>query len=251
MPDSLDAVVRIAAAQLIGVGKDRDVVPAGPFTGLLVRDRPAFLSYAVAASPGAPVDGDVTESLATLTAAFSPAPVRFELIDEASPGAVDVLTSAGARVVGRYPLLTLDVAEMVEPVVPQGVDVHRATTKQHAIDGQTVVNAAYGATMDENPDAPGDPVDGGCVLATVDGRPAATAFWTPVVDGVTEVAGVGTVPEFRNRGLGTLVSAHAVREAATAGATLVWLTPGDDGADRIYRRIGFSPTANAVHLESN
>jgi hypothetical protein len=45
------------------------------------------------------------------------------------------------------------------------------------------------------------------------------------------------------------VTAHTVRAAATlAGVTLPWLTPGDSGADRVYRRIGFSPVATAVHL---
>jgi predicted GNAT family acetyltransferase len=77
----------------------------------------------------------------------------------------------------------------------------------------------------------------------------AVASWTPVADGVTEIVGVATLPGFRRRGIGALVTAHTVRAAATlAGVTLPWLTPGDNGADRVYRRIGFSPAATAVHL---
>jgi predicted GNAT family acetyltransferase len=73
-----------------------------------------------------------------------------------------------------------------------------------------------------------------------------------VADGVTEIAGVATVSEYRKRGLGALVTAVAVQAAAErAGVTLAWLTPGSDGADRIYRSVGFEPVATAVHLTLN
>ena len=86
---------------------------------------------------------------------------------------------------------------------------------------------------------------------TRNGHPAASAVWTGVADSVTEIAGVATLPSARNRGLGSLVTAAATRAAADlAGATLAWLTPGHDGADRIYRRLGFAPTATAVHLST-
>ena len=93
-----------------------------------------------------------------------------------------------------------------------------------------------------------DPADGGSVLATLDGEPVATAAWTAVAGGVTEIVGVATLAAHRSRGLGGLVTAHAVLAAAEAGGALPWLTPGDDGADRVYRRLGFTPVATAVHL---
>ena len=70
-----------------------------------------------------------------------------------------------------------------------------------------------------------------------------------MADGVTEVAGVGTIHSHRRRGLGAIATAYATQQAfELAGATLAWLTPGDDGADRIYRRLGYAPKATAVHL---
>jgi predicted GNAT family acetyltransferase len=94
-----------------------------------------------------------------------------------------------------------------------------------------------------------EPSNGASVLVRLDGVPVATAGWTAVADGVTEIAGVGTLHSHRRRGLGAIATAFATQQAfELAGATLAWLTPGDDGADRVYRRLGYTPKATAVHL---
>jgi GNAT superfamily N-acetyltransferase len=240
--------VRIAAAQLSGLSRGRTVVAAPPFTGLLTPGGAAFNNYAVAERPGSPVH-DVGDALAVLGGAFAPNPVRFELIDEASPGAVEALLEAGLEETGRFPLLTLDTAKLIMPDTPEGVTVRVSATLRDAIDAEAVAGAAFGMSDGREPTEPGDAAGGGSVLARVGGRAVATAFWTPVADGVTEIAGVATLAEFRNRGLGALATAAAVRAATDrAGVTLAWLTPGNDGADRVYRRVGFVRTATAVHL---
>jgi ribosomal protein S18 acetylase RimI-like enzyme len=248
VPDSARLAARIAAAQLSGLSRNRTVVAASPFTGLLKPGPASFMSYAVAEKPGQAVR-ELGDSLDILRAAFAPIEVRFELIDEACPGAVEALLAAGLTATGRYPLLTLETENLLLTEAPEGATVHVAESKQDAIDAQRVASAAFDSPMDEDPPAPGDPRDGGCVVARMDGKVVATAFWTSVADGVSEIAGVATTPEYRNRGLGALVTAEAVRAAVErAGVRLVWLTPGHDGADRIYRRAGFTPTAHAVHL---
>lgn len=246
---SNDLAVWIAAAQLTGLSRVRTVVPAPPFTGLIKPGAPAFVNYAVAAKPGEPVD-KLGDALDELRAAFPPGPIRFELIDEACPGAVAALEAAGLTVIGRYPVLTLEVADLRMPTTPGGATVEVSKTKQDAVDADRVANTAFGSPAGD-PDAPGDPASGGSVLARVNGEPAAAAFWTAVADGVTEIAGVATLEEYRGRGLGALVTAAAVQAAVElTGVSLAWLTPGHDGADRIYRRVGFTPTAHAVHLSS-
>jgi GNAT superfamily N-acetyltransferase len=233
---------------LAGLSRNRTVVAASPFTGLLMPGAAGFMSYAVAEKPGQPVR-ELGDSLDILRAAFAPIEPRFELIDEACPGAVEALLAAGLTATGRYPLLTLETENLIIPKSPPGVTVHVAESKEDAIDAQRVASEAFDSPMDGDPPAPGDPRDGGCVVARMDGEVVATAFWTSVADGVSEIAGVATSPGHRNRGLGTLVTAEAVRAAVElAGVRLAWLTPGHDGADRIYRRVGFTPTAHAVHL---
>src|SRR5689334_19113236 len=99
--------VRIAAAQLTGLSRVRTVVPAPPLTGLIKPGAPEFANYVVAQRPGEPIT-DRGDSLEVLRAAFPPGPIRFELIDEVCPGAVEALEAAGLTVIGRYPLLTLE-----------------------------------------------------------------------------------------------------------------------------------------------
>jgi GNAT superfamily N-acetyltransferase len=239
---------RIAAAQLSGLSRVRTVVTAPPFAGLLKPDGPTYLSSVVAEKPGQPVT-DLGDSLDVLRAAFEPMPLRFELIDEACPGAVEALLAAGLTADARYPVLTLATEHLVLPDTPPGITVHVAETRQDAMDSLRVASAAFGSPVEGDPPAPGDPQDGGAVVARLDGTAVATASWTSVANGVTEIGGVATSAGFRNRGLGALVTAEAVRAAVDlAGVQLAWLTPGHDGADRIYRRVGFRPTAHAVHL---
>lgn len=63
-------------------------------------------------------------------------------------------------------------------------------------------------------------------------------------DGIAQVEDVGTVPEFRNRGLGSAVVLWAVAEARAAGADLVFLNAdADDWPVELYGRLGFDELA--------
>lgn len=248
MPQDDPAPVRIAAAQLAGLSRQRTVVAAPPFTALLTPGAGAYANYAVIATPGRRVD-DLGDSLATLRAAFAPDPPRFELVDEAGPGAVEALLAAGAQETGRYAVLTLDASAPVMPDAPPGASVEVVRSAAQAREAQQVANAAFRMEIASDPGVPGEPPEGGCALVRLGGRAVSVAYWTAVADGVTEIAGVATLPDVRGRGLGTFVTASAVRSACElAGVTLAWLTPGGEGADRVYRRVGFQPTAHAVHL---
>lgn len=48
------------------------------------------------------------------------------------------------------------------------------------------------------------------MLVRTGGEPVAMAAWTAAADGVTEIVGVGTLPDFRRRGFGPLATAHTV-----------------------------------------
>lgn len=243
----MDIPTRIATAQVTGLRRVRRVVEAPPFVALLTSSGPGWLSYAAAGHPGRPVL-EVASALPVLRAAFGRTRLRFELVAEASPGAAEALLAAGLVVTRQYPLLTADVDEVEQPRAAEGVAVSVVGTRQEAVQASAVATAVFGQEI-ESDERPVEPAQGGSVLARVGGEPAAVASWTVVADGVTEIVGVATLPQYRRRGLGGLVTAHAVRAAADlAGVTLPWLTPGDQGADRVYRRIGFTRAATAVHL---
>ncbi|WP_199441321.1 GNAT family N-acetyltransferase [Umezawaea beigongshangensis] len=247
MTSPAQLAVRIAAAQLTGLSADRRVVPAGPFTGLLVVDGPEFLSCAVAARPGEPVT-ELGSCLDVLRPEFAPGPVRFELVDEACPGAAEALVAAGATVSARVPLMTVDPESVSAPAVPPGVRVEFVRTAEDHGAATAVANVAFGVQLDQPARTPPPPEEGGSVLARLHGTPVAVASWTRIADEVGEVVGVAVLPGHRRTGLGALITAHATVAAGLAGARLAWLTPGDDGAARLYESVGYRTTATAVHL---
>lgn len=247
----MDIGARIARAQLAGLAASRRQIVAGPLTGLLHDDDTWYLSGMVATEPGEPFDQDaVPEALAIIRRAFS-AEGRWlsaELIDEASPGLADVLEANGMTIASRPPLLVVESPGLSEPDLPAGVTAQVVGSEEEQAEANAVSVEAY-----ESEDAAvafePDPANGGGILLRVDGVPVATATWGAVSDGVTEIAGVSTIHSHRRRGLGAIATAYATRQAfELAGATLAWLTPGDDGSDRIYRRLGYAPKATAVHL---
>ncbi|MFB7128888.1 MULTISPECIES: GNAT family N-acetyltransferase [Streptomycetaceae] len=66
---------------------------------------------------------------------------------------------------------------------------------------------------------------------------------------VTEVAGVGTLPSARRRGLGLAVTAALVEHARANGVRTVFLSAADEDVARIYRRAGFRTFATALIAE--
>lgn len=242
---------RIARAQVDGLGRSRRQIVAGALSGMLHDRDDWYLSTMVAAEPGQPFDPEeIPGSLAIIRQAFG-AEGRWlsaELVDEANPGLADALEANGMTIVSRLPLLVVEPADLAVPEIPAGVTVKVVESEADQKLADAVSSAAYempGAGFAFKP----DPADGGAVLVYADDVPVATAAWTAVADEVSEVAGVGTAHSHRRRGFGGLATAYATLKAfELGGATLAWLTPGDDGADRVYRRLGYAPKATAVHL---
>lgn len=83
----------------------------------------------------------------------------------------------------------------------------------------------------------------GCavLLLTVDGEPAAVARRASAGDGCY-LSSIATRPAFRGRGLGSLVTMLAARDAVASGNRLIHLAVdvGNDAAVRLYERLGFA-----------
>jgi ribosomal protein S18 acetylase RimI-like enzyme len=84
-------------------------------------------------------------------------------------------------------------------------------------------------------------------LARVDGWPAAVAKRS-TTDGISCLSSIGTRPSLRRRGLGSMVTAIAVREAVAAGSELTYLKvdAANEDAQRLYRRLGFVAVAGRI-----
>lgn len=81
--------------------------------------------------------------------------------------------------------------------------------------------------------------------AVEDGVVLSSGMHVPVGD-VTEVAGVGTLPAARRRGLGLAVTAALVTDAVASGVSTVFLSAGDEEVARVYARLGFAPVGTAL-----
>jgi ribosomal protein S18 acetylase RimI-like enzyme len=86
-------------------------------------------------------------------------------------------------------------------------------------------------------------VEAGTVwLATVGGRTVGVARsvvtdeWAGPAVGVF---GVGVLPEYRRRGIGSALTSHLVAEGFAAGAKFAHLNPDTEEARRLYERLGF------------
>lgn len=69
----------------------------------------------------------------------------------------------------------------------------------------------------------------------------------PVVVGdevISEIVGVGTLPDYRGRGLGAAITAALVADARQE-CSLVFLSAGDDDSARVYERLGFAQVGTA------
>jgi ribosomal protein S18 acetylase RimI-like enzyme len=219
-----------------------DVVQTPPFTCFFhPRDALRFFNYAI---PDKPVGGDLAGPLAELRAAFHERErlPRFEYVEGFAPDLATALEQAGFELELRAPVMTASTTEIEPPPEIPGLEIVPGEQDWRAY--ITVGQRAFGAG--DEPEASDEEVeerrnrrDGVQLLGLLDGEPVAVAAATPPLDGLSEVAGIGTLEHARRRGIAGAMTAAAAREAGTKGAELVFLSPGSDAAQSVYARVGF------------
>lgn len=223
-----------------------DVERIGPFRLFFRRDSDMpEISYA------RPVRGEregTLDEIAAARAAFVARGrrPRWEYLEELNPELGALLTQAGFPAPTPRPLQVVT-KERFRPERSPLAEV-RPITLEEAQATDAVLAAAYG----------GDPAEatgellrgmlerGACVMAAfVDGKPVAAGLHTPVGQ-TTEVAGIGTAPEWRRKGLAGAVTSALVTDAFARGCTCVFLSAGDESIARIYGRLGFEQVGTAL-----
>ncbi|MFE0464364.1 GNAT family N-acetyltransferase [Kitasatospora sp. NPDC058965] len=81
--------------------------------------------------------------------------------------------------------------------------------------------------------------DGGCAGGALCSAPAV---------GTCELAGVGTRPAFRGRGIAGAVTAALAGTMFDRGADSVWLEYSGEGSRRVYERVGFRPAGTRLYM---
>ncbi|MBA3410506.1 MAG: GNAT family N-acetyltransferase [Geodermatophilaceae bacterium] len=188
-------------------------------------------------------------------------PRAFEWVAETARSMRAAATRSGLSVVDG-PLLV--VADPVDVMLPGGVRLFLVGADEPRLEDYLQLAAQAFSEADDT-DGPGRPMpnptdaavthlrtrigDGRTVLmAAMSGdRVLAVGSHHPVVVGeevISEIVGVGTLPDYRGRGLGAAVTAALVADARQE-CSLVFLSAGDDDSARVYERVGFAQVGTA------
>jgi drug/metabolite transporter (DMT)-like permease/GNAT superfamily N-acetyltransferase len=174
------------------------------------------------------------------------APVQAQVASLADPALLDLLAARGYRTVSFQNVLARPLGDAVEPVTPPGVEVNPSHDDEFEAWLDVVVEASL------HPDTRGMPRKiledaerdtNGLVqryLARFHGAPAGGASMR-ITDGVAQLTGAGTAPDFRRRGIHGALLTTRLAAAAVAGCDVAVVTvqPGSK-SQRHAQRCGFT-----------
>jgi GNAT superfamily N-acetyltransferase len=247
-PDQqLQKYLRAAAA------RGRDVEQIGPFLATFDRETDhRHLSYAIPEDGARPTAGEV----AALIEAYRRRGrlPRLEFLPGVAPYAESALLAGGFAVEARLPAMTCAPGRGVDVAPPPGFALGVPADDEELRAMSAVQHAAFG---DGPPDAAAIARSRAWIEAgalAVFARDQATGeivgggATTVQGDGVTEIVGIGVAEPYRRRGLAAAITARLTADAFAAGVTTAYLTPGDDGAHRVYGRAGYVDTTVMLHI---
>jgi RimJ/RimL family protein N-acetyltransferase len=242
----------------------RDVERVGPFTATFDRDDlNPYLNYAIPDADARPDLADVA-ALAEAYRRRGRVP-RLEYPPAAAPAVEAALLAGGFAVEARLPVMTCTPEAVVD--LTAGTDGFVVAVPESDADWRGLhraQHAAFGAVAGSPPPEDSDDAAelahqrerlaaGGLALLardTASGAIVGGGVATVPDEGVTEIAGIGVLEDHRRRGIAGAITSGLTRAAFAAGLTTVWLTPGNDGAHRVYARAGFADTTSVVHLSA-
>lgn len=153
--------------------------------------------------------------------------------------------------VAALPGMTVELAAMPELDVAPGVEVFPVDDDPALLEAATEISfttngfpPGMSAPMRHAFERVPDRTRFSTFLATIDGEPAAASALL-ISDHVAGLFNVGTLPAFRRRGLGALVSLAALEAGRAAGCTLGALQSSSDAVG-VYRSLGFEECCTVV-----
>jgi ribosomal protein S18 acetylase RimI-like enzyme len=204
-----------------------------------------WLNYALPL-PELAHDADITGDIADLRQWFRERGrvLRFEIFQPLWPRLGPALERAGLRLQGAMPLMLCAPGDL-RPIAAPGVTVRRLddtatddtlrqvmATGQAAFDQPSDVRDADLAELRDN-------LRRGVYRSGYAEFGGSVAGIGTVVTMNDELAGIGTLPQYRRRGIAATLSTALLADHFAAGATMAWLSAGDDPAHATYAKIGF------------
>ena len=226
-----------------------DVERLGPFTLFFRRDSAMLeLSYA---RPAVPLPTLEAEDIDQIRAAFAKRgrTCRWEFLADLVPQFPELLVQHGFPPPIPRPLMVVT-KETFRPERSVIADIRPIRREETRAVGR-VLFEAFGAPIDADyesePDMLASILERGASVyaAFVDGKPVAAGSHAPVGE-TTEVAGVGTLADFRGRGLAGALTSALVEDAFGRGCACVFLSAADETVQRVYARVGFAKIGVAM-----
>jgi ribosomal protein S18 acetylase RimI-like enzyme len=244
-----DQLRQIQDSLIATTRQSRATTEIGGFIALLDPSDP--LTWINWAAPIGKVSEEDVDALVAHFRAHARLP-RLEFFVDLWPEAYRMLLDYGFEIEKEMPIMVLHSQDWIP-----------SETRVVAVDGSVndlrevkrVLDVAFG--MDESDDPPSASVIEGLesgryyqALVRLESRVAGAGY--AVGDGkVREIAGIGTASEFRRRGIATAVIDRLLQRFFSEGGEVAWLTPGDDGAQALYERLGFRSVGTQACLVFN
>ena len=195
-----------------------------------------------------------SDDVAALVSAFRERGLkpRLEYAPNAAPEVEKALYAAGFTVEEEHEYLICAPDSLSMPGNPPFVEAPNADADYLAIDaalaeafdGEFPPSAEGAARLRRTENM------GGAVrfVRAPDGLCAGAAMCSAPAVGTSELAGVGTRPAYRGRGIAAAVTAALTELMFARGNESVWLEYGGDGSRRVYERIGFRPAGRRLYV---
>ncbi|WP_410608513.1 GNAT family N-acetyltransferase [Amycolatopsis sp. lyj-109] len=212
-----------------------------------------MLNYAIPDDGARPTAAEID----ALTAAYRRRDLlpRLEYFTDVAPDLEKLLVEAGYELERRVALMTCTPAGFVDHPAPGGYAIREPESDEDYRRMRSTQNRAYGEpaeVTEEETERAKQSKAAGVVSALVEdlstGEVVGGGVALEIVDGTTEVAGIGVLDTHRGRGLAAAITAFLTRDAHAKGAHTAFLTPGDAEIGRIYTRVGYRPAGECVHL---
>ena len=255
-PEHVLALLRqIEANTIRSSADDRITEKIGPFMAAAHPDSDMiWLSYAIPLSDER-ATGDVEGAVPRLREWFAARKrrLRMEIIEPLWPELAPRMIACGVALQGRMPIMLCAPADLKPPPAPAGVTIADVDQSVRHADLLEIIAVARRSFGEDDP-TPADVKRNRQDLAA--GRYRTAVAWMGGVPvgvgsmsvGNDELVGVATPAEFRGRGIAAAISHHLCADHFARGASLVWLSAGDDRARRVYDRIGFTTVGDQVNL---
>ncbi|MFC7865628.1 GNAT family N-acetyltransferase [Streptomyces murinus] len=209
-----------------------------------------YINYATPVPGAAPTDADVADLIAAFrTRGLLP---RLEFAPDAAPAVEPALRRAGFTTEAVHEYLVCTPATLTVPGARVRVEAPVTDEDYVAID--TALSEAFGGEWAPSPEGAArlrrTEEGGGAVrfVRAEDGSCAGGALCSAPAEGTAELAGVGTLPGHRGRGIAAAVTAALAETLFARGARTVWLEYSGAGSRRVYERVGFRPGGTRMYL---